>query len=87
MDKDELPDTWDEDEPQEDEKEKLRRNDKDLEFLFQEVVRDNSLDDYLQSDLQNKQSNSKYREMLVSYMKRYIYIYIHTAASVKVKAL
>lgn len=71
--KDEPPDAWDEDEPQEDEKEKLRRNDKDLDFLFQEVVRDNSLDDYLNRDLQSKQSNPKYTEMLVSYIKFYIY--------------
>uniref|UniRef100_A0A4W6C2F7 ATP-dependent DNA/RNA helicase DHX36 n=1 Tax=Lates calcarifer TaxID=8187 RepID=A0A4W6C2F7_LATCA len=49
---------------QQEEKEKLRRKDKDLEFLFQEVVRDNSLDDYLKRDLQNKKSDPKYKEML-----------------------
>uniref|UniRef100_A0A4W6C2E5 ATP-dependent DNA/RNA helicase DHX36 n=1 Tax=Lates calcarifer TaxID=8187 RepID=A0A4W6C2E5_LATCA len=64
-------DNWDEEEQQQpqlqqEEKEKLRRKDKDLEFLFQEVVRDNSLDDYLKRDLQNKKSDPKYKEMLVS---------------------
>lgn len=65
--KDEPPDKWDED-GQEDveEKEKLRMKDKDLEFLFQEVVRDSSLDDYLKRDLQSKKSDPKYKEMLVS---------------------
>uniref|UniRef100_A0A4W6C4D2 ATP-dependent DNA/RNA helicase DHX36 n=1 Tax=Lates calcarifer TaxID=8187 RepID=A0A4W6C4D2_LATCA len=67
--KDEPPDNWDEEEQQQpqlqqEEKEKLRRKDKDLEFLFQEVVRDNSLDDYLKRDLQNKKSDPKYKEML-----------------------
>ncbi|XP_023258211.1 ATP-dependent RNA helicase DHX36-like, partial [Seriola lalandi dorsalis] len=62
--KDEPPDTWEEEEPQEEEKEKFRRKDRDLEFLFQEVVRDSSLDDYLKRDLQSKQSDPKYKEML-----------------------
>ncbi|GAA6225794.1 ATP-dependent RNA helicase DHX36 [Lates japonicus] len=65
--KDEPPDNWDEEEQQQQQqkdKEKLRRKDKDLEFLFQEVVRDNSLDDYLKRDLQNKKSDPKYKEML-----------------------
>ncbi|XP_069004357.1 ATP-dependent DNA/RNA helicase DHX36 isoform X2 [Embiotoca jacksoni] len=60
--KDEPPDTWEEDEPEE--KEKLIRKDKDLEFLFQEVVRDGPLDDTLKRDLQNKISDPKYKEML-----------------------
>lgn len=65
--KDELPDNWDEEDPQEEEeREKLRRTDKDLEFLFQDVVRDGSLDDDLMRDLQSKKSNPKYKEMLVS---------------------
>ena len=49
-------------------KETHREKDKDLEFLLQEVSRDSSLDDRLKRDLQNKQSDSKYREMLVSVM-------------------
>lgn len=71
--KDETPDSWDDDEQQQqeqleekEEKEKLRRQDKDLEFLFQDVVRDGSLDDSLMTDLQNKKTNPKYKEMLVS---------------------
>lgn len=67
--KDEPPDTWDEEEEQEkEEKEKLRRKDKDVEFLFQEVVRDSSLDERLKRDLESKKSDPKYREMLVSTM-------------------
>ncbi|XP_044057746.1 ATP-dependent DNA/RNA helicase DHX36 [Siniperca chuatsi] len=62
--KDEPPDKWDEEEQPEEEKEKLRRKDKDLEFLFQEVVRDSSLDDCLKRDLQSKKSDPKYKEML-----------------------
>uniref|UniRef100_A0A3Q3J847 RNA helicase n=1 Tax=Monopterus albus TaxID=43700 RepID=A0A3Q3J847_MONAL len=74
--KDEPPDTWDEDEQQqqqqqqeeeeeeEEDKEKLIRKDRDLEFLFHEVVRDCSLDDYLKKDLQTKRSVPKYKEML-----------------------
>lgn len=70
--KDDPPDTWDDDEeeqqPEEEkeDKEKRRRRDKDLEFLFQEVLRDSSLDDQLKRDLQSKQSDPKYKEMLVS---------------------
>lgn len=68
--KDDPPDTWDDEEQQPEEekedKEKLRRKDKDVEFLFQEVVRDSSMDDQLKRDLQSKQSNQKYKEMLVS---------------------
>lgn len=63
--KDEPPDNWDED-AKEDEKEKLKTNDKDLEFLFQEAVRDSSLDECLKRDLQSKKSDQKYQEMLVS---------------------
>ncbi len=65
--KDEPPDTWDDEEQEkEEEKEKLRGKDKDLEFLFQEVLRDSSLDDYLKRDLQSKKSDPKYKEMLVN---------------------
>uniref|UniRef100_A0A8C4E6C3 RNA helicase n=1 Tax=Dicentrarchus labrax TaxID=13489 RepID=A0A8C4E6C3_DICLA len=62
--KDEPPDTWDEEEQQVEEKEKPRWKDKDVEFLFQEVVRDSSLDDRLKRDLQSKKSDPKYKEML-----------------------
>ncbi|KAK2912420.1 ATP-dependent DNA/RNA helicase DHX36 [Channa argus] len=62
--KDEPPDKWDEGDPEDEEKEKLRRKDKDVELLFQEVVRDSSLDDYLKRDLQSKKSDPKYKEML-----------------------
>ncbi|XP_023153570.2 ATP-dependent DNA/RNA helicase DHX36 [Amphiprion ocellaris] len=62
--KDEPPDTWDEDDQEEEEKEKPIRKDKDLEYLFQEVVRDRSLDNDLKRDLQSKSSDTKYREML-----------------------
>lgn len=70
--KDEPPDSWDDEEqlPEEHEekedKEILRRKDKDLDFLFQEVCRNSSLDDRLKRDLQEKQSDPKYKEMLVS---------------------
>lgn len=69
--KEEPPDTWEEDDKDElqqekENKERHRYNDKDLEFLFQEVVRDCSLDDDLRQDLQNKRSDPRYREMLVS---------------------
>lgn len=77
--KDEPPDTWDEEEQQreeseKDDKEKLRIRDKDLEFLFQEVVRDNSMDEWLKRDLQSKKSDRKYKEMLVRkmFLKSYI---------------
>uniref|UniRef100_A0A3Q1FLL2 ATP-dependent DNA/RNA helicase DHX36 n=1 Tax=Acanthochromis polyacanthus TaxID=80966 RepID=A0A3Q1FLL2_9TELE len=62
--KDEPPDAWDEDDQEEEEEEKPIRKDKDLEYLFQEVVRDRSLDDDLKRDLQSKSSDTKYREML-----------------------
>ncbi|KAM3875184.1 ATP-dependent DNA/RNA helicase DHX36 [Diretmus argenteus] len=67
MTKDEVPSNWDEEEGEEEEeedKEKIRGKEKGLEYLFQEVVRDKTLDDYLQRDLQSKQSDSKYQEML-----------------------
>lgn len=70
--KDEPPDTWDEEEQllegdkEEEEKKTLERKDKDLEFLFQEVQRNGSLDDRLKRDLQEKKSEPKYKEMLVS---------------------
>lgn len=77
--KDEPPDTWDEEEQQreeseKDDKEKLRIRDKDLEFLYQEVVRDNSMDEWLKRDLQSKKSDRKYKEMLVRkmFLKTYI---------------
>lgn len=75
--KDEPPDTWDDDEEEQqqeedkeekEDKEKLRRKDKDLEFLFQEVVRDSSLDERLKRELASKKSDTKYKEMLVSIM-------------------
>ncbi|KAM3615872.1 uncharacterized protein V6R79_008865 [Siganus canaliculatus] len=64
--KDETPDTWDEEDQQEvkEEKEKMKWKDKDLEFLFQEVARDSSLDDRLKRDLESKTSDFKYKEML-----------------------
>ncbi|TMS07709.1 ATP-dependent RNA helicase DHX36 [Larimichthys crocea] len=71
--KDEPPDTWDDDEEEQqqeedkeekEDKEKLRRKDKDLEFLFQEVVRDSSLDERLKRELASKKSDTKYKEML-----------------------
>lgn len=40
--------------------------DKDLEFLFQEVVQDRSLDERLKRDLQSKKMDLKYKDMLVS---------------------
>lgn len=70
--KDEPPDTWDEEEQslegdkEEEEKKILERKDKDLEFLFQEVQRNGSLDEQLKRDLQEKKSEPKYKEMLVS---------------------
>nr|XP_046245263.1 ATP-dependent DNA/RNA helicase DHX36 isoform X2 [Scatophagus argus] len=64
VDKDEPPDKWDEEEEEEEKKEDLRRRDKDVEFLFHEVVRDSSLDDQLKRDLQGKKSDLKYKEML-----------------------
>uniref|UniRef100_A0A6Q2YW51 ATP-dependent DNA/RNA helicase DHX36 n=1 Tax=Esox lucius TaxID=8010 RepID=A0A6Q2YW51_ESOLU len=38
--------------------------DKDLEYLFQEVVRENALDQQLKRDLERKRADSKYLEML-----------------------
>lgn len=77
--KDVPPDTWDEEEQQreeseKDDKEKLRIRDKDLEFLYQEVVRDNSMDEWLKRDLLSKKSDRKYKEMLVRkmFLKTYI---------------
>ncbi|XP_041849753.1 ATP-dependent DNA/RNA helicase DHX36 [Melanotaenia boesemani] len=61
--KDEPPENWDDDQ-EHGEKEILLRRDKDLEFLFQEVVRDGSLDAFLKRDLESKKSDSKYKEML-----------------------
>ncbi len=79
--KDEPPDQWDEEEEEEEEKETLRMKDKDLEFLFQDVVRDNSLDQRLKTDLQSKKSDPKYKEMLVSIVIRVVFI--QTAMQVK----
>ncbi|CAJ1065307.1 ATP-dependent DNA/RNA helicase DHX36 [Xyrichtys novacula] len=70
--KDEPPDSWDAEEQQQqqhqqqqlEERERLRKQDRDLEFLFQDVIRDNSLDESLKIDLQNKKSDPKYKEML-----------------------
>lgn len=68
--KDEPPDSWDEgaqlrEENEKDDKEKVRVRDRDLEFLFQDVGRDGSLDEWLKRDLQSKKSDRKYKEMLV----------------------
>ncbi|KAM4627484.1 LOW QUALITY PROTEIN: ATP-dependent DNA/RNA helicase DHX36 [Polymixia lowei] len=62
--KDEPPDEWDEEEQKEGGNEKIRGKEKDLEYLFQEVTRDNTQDDYLKRDLQSKKSDPKYQEML-----------------------
>lgn len=68
--KDETPDNWDEEEQEQEEEgekeEKRRTKDKDLEFLFQEVVRDSSVDDSLKRSQQRMKSDPKYQEMLVS---------------------
>uniref|UniRef100_A0A4W5P4V3 Uncharacterized protein n=1 Tax=Hucho hucho TaxID=62062 RepID=A0A4W5P4V3_9TELE len=54
-------------EPQEEREEKQRRGkDKDLEYLFQEVVRENALDQQLKRDLERKKADSKYLDMLVT---------------------
>lgn len=68
--KDEPPDSWDEgvqlqEESERDDKEKVRVRDRDLEFLYQDLVRDSSLDEWLKKDLQTKKSDRKYQEMLV----------------------
>ncbi|XP_054901731.1 ATP-dependent DNA/RNA helicase DHX36 [Poeciliopsis prolifica] len=62
--KDEPPDNWDEDDEDDVEKEKPQSKDKDLEFLFQEVVRDASVDEDLKRDLQSKKMDRNYKEML-----------------------
>uniref|UniRef100_A0A1A8QZ52 ATP-dependent DNA/RNA helicase DHX36 n=1 Tax=Nothobranchius rachovii TaxID=451742 RepID=A0A1A8QZ52_9TELE len=62
--KDEPPENWDEEDQEEDKKEEPMRKDKDLEFLFQEVVRDTLKDDHFKMDLQSKKSDWKYKEML-----------------------
>lgn len=70
--KDEPPDTWDEEEQlregheEREDKEIQIKKDKDLDFLFQDVCRSSSLDDRLKRDLQEKKSDPKYKEMLVS---------------------
>lgn len=64
--KDEPPDNWDEDDEDDVEKEKPLSEDKDLEFLFQEVVRDAAVDEDLKRDLQSKKTDRNYNEMLVS---------------------
>lgn len=52
-------------EPKEEREEKERRGkDKDLEYLFQEVVRENALDQQLKRDLERKKADSKYLDML-----------------------
>lgn len=56
--------------------EKGRVNDRDLEYLFQDLVRDTALDQQLQRDLERKRAEPKYldmlnfREKLPSYGKR-----------------
>ncbi|XP_061136394.1 ATP-dependent DNA/RNA helicase DHX36 isoform X2 [Syngnathus typhle] len=74
--KDEIPDAWDDDGDDNDHamerqqvkmeeaKEKVRRNDKDLEFLLHETSRNVALDESLKRDLECKKSHSKYKEML-----------------------
>uniref|UniRef100_A0A3Q3GD52 ATP-dependent DNA/RNA helicase DHX36 n=1 Tax=Labrus bergylta TaxID=56723 RepID=A0A3Q3GD52_9LABR len=65
--KDEPPENWDEEEQlplKEEEREKRRSQDKDLEFLFHDIVRDNALDNSLKEDLQSKTSDPKYRDFL-----------------------
>uniref|UniRef100_A0A6Q2WUT0 RNA helicase n=1 Tax=Esox lucius TaxID=8010 RepID=A0A6Q2WUT0_ESOLU len=42
--------------------------DKDLEYLFQEVVRENALDQQLKRDLERKRADSKYLEILALYL-------------------
>ncbi|XP_037533774.1 ATP-dependent DNA/RNA helicase DHX36 [Nematolebias whitei] len=64
--KDEPPDNWDEEDQEEKKEEKPLRKDKDLEFLFQEVVRDRSMDEDLKRDLHSKASDPKYKEMLTA---------------------
>jgi hypothetical protein len=76
--KDEPPDAWDGDEEEEEVKKvkvvvkpqvkpqvKVQGKEKDLEYLFQEVQRDESLDEFLMKDLQSKRMEPKYQEMLV----------------------
>ncbi|XP_015225790.1 PREDICTED: ATP-dependent RNA helicase DHX36 isoform X1 [Cyprinodon variegatus] len=65
-DKDEPPDNWDEGDEEEEKVEKERpiRNDKDVEFLLQEVVRDPLMDEELKRDLQSKKTDPSYKEML-----------------------
>uniref|UniRef100_A0A665U0I7 ATP-dependent DNA/RNA helicase DHX36 n=1 Tax=Echeneis naucrates TaxID=173247 RepID=A0A665U0I7_ECHNA len=89
VNKDEPPDAWDEEEQQEEEeeekekeKEKWRVKDKDLEYLFQELARDNSLDDYLKRDLQSKRSDPKYKE-IPSYPISYLLPHFHSQELVK----
>uniref|UniRef100_A0A3B5LWD9 ATP-dependent DNA/RNA helicase DHX36 n=1 Tax=Xiphophorus couchianus TaxID=32473 RepID=A0A3B5LWD9_9TELE len=62
--KDEPPDNWDADDEDDVEKEKTLSEHKDLEFLFQEVVRDASVDEDLKRDLQSKKTDRNYKEML-----------------------
>uniref|UniRef100_A0A3B3WVP6 RNA helicase n=1 Tax=Poecilia mexicana TaxID=48701 RepID=A0A3B3WVP6_9TELE len=62
--KDEPPDNWDEDDEDDVEKEKPMSEDEDLEFLFQEVVRDASVDEDLKRDLESKKTDRNYKEML-----------------------
>uniref|UniRef100_A0A3B5PSG3 RNA helicase n=1 Tax=Xiphophorus maculatus TaxID=8083 RepID=A0A3B5PSG3_XIPMA len=70
--KDEPPDNWDADDEDDVEKEKTLSEHKDLEFLFQEVVRDASVDEDLKRDLQSKKTDRNYKEMLVSDLVRLI---------------
>ncbi|CAL8352958.1 unnamed protein product [Lota lota] len=73
---------WDGDEEEEEEKKvkvkvKAQGKEKDLEYLFQEVQRDDTLDEFLMKDLQSKKMDPKYQEMLKfrerlpSYSKRH----------------
>lgn len=75
---DEPPDSWDDEvqlpeESESDDIEEERLRDRDMEFLFQDVIRDRSLDESLKQDLQNKKCDAKYNEMLV----RMIFCKVH----------
>ncbi|KAG7268427.1 hypothetical protein CRUP_008977 [Coryphaenoides rupestris] len=76
--KDEPPDAWDGDKEEDEEKEEKKEEkkvkvkveveaqwkEKDLEYLCQEVLRDNTLDEYLMKDQQSMKTKSKYQEMM-----------------------
>ncbi|KAL0973520.1 hypothetical protein UPYG_G00205200 [Umbra pygmaea] len=51
-------------EPKEEMHEERMRKDKHLEYLFQEVVRENALDEQLRRDMERKRADPKYLDML-----------------------